>query len=268
MDIDALTAVGIETEDYKKFVDKFKPKKTTDDCYTPLKVYEAIKNWVVKTYDLQGKEIVRPFYPGGDYENYSYPDNCVVIDNPPFSILSKILAFYVEKKIDFFLFSPGLTLFSSNIDVNYIVARCDIRYANGARVNTNFTTNMGESKIWVCPELQQVVRNALKEELKNNVVKYCYPKNVVSSAILNRYSNAGIEIKIGKDECYFTRQLDHQKECGKTIFGAGYLVSDSVVNQLKLYFANGEYDYVWELSDREKNIISSLGGGENGERTN
>ena len=25
--------------DYEGFVDKFKPKKTTDDCYTPAEVY-------------------------------------------------------------------------------------------------------------------------------------------------------------------------------------------------------------------------------------
>ncbi len=33
-------------EDYEGFVEKFKPKKTTDDCYTPEPVYEAIKGGV------------------------------------------------------------------------------------------------------------------------------------------------------------------------------------------------------------------------------
>ena len=28
--------------DYEGFVEKFKPKKTTDDCYTPPAVYEAV----------------------------------------------------------------------------------------------------------------------------------------------------------------------------------------------------------------------------------
>lgn len=45
--------------DYEGFVDKFKPKKTTDDCYTPPNVYEAIKDWVVNEYDLKGYEIDR-----------------------------------------------------------------------------------------------------------------------------------------------------------------------------------------------------------------
>ena len=34
---------------YQKFVDKFKPKKTTDDCYTPPNIYEAVKDYVIKS---------------------------------------------------------------------------------------------------------------------------------------------------------------------------------------------------------------------------
>lgn len=28
--------------EYEAFVDKFKPKKTTDDCYTPPDVYDTV----------------------------------------------------------------------------------------------------------------------------------------------------------------------------------------------------------------------------------
>ena len=56
-----------KSKTYDEFVEKFKPKKTTDDCYTPPAVYEAVKDWVVKEYGLEGKEIVRPFYPGGGF---------------------------------------------------------------------------------------------------------------------------------------------------------------------------------------------------------
>ncbi len=31
---------------YEEFVEKFKPKKTTDDCYTPPIIYDAVLNWV------------------------------------------------------------------------------------------------------------------------------------------------------------------------------------------------------------------------------
>ena len=37
-----------ETEDYKKFTDKFKPKLTTDDCFTPPAVYEVVKDWAAE----------------------------------------------------------------------------------------------------------------------------------------------------------------------------------------------------------------------------
>ena len=90
--------------EYKKFVDKFKPEKTTDDCYTPPNIYEAVKDYVIDKYNLQGLKVLRPFYPGGNYEAEEYPEDCVVIDNPPFSILSKIYDFYLKRNIRFFCF--------------------------------------------------------------------------------------------------------------------------------------------------------------------
>lgn len=100
-------------ESYEEFIEKFKPKKTTDDCYTPPAIYEAVKDWAVKEYGIDPAKIVRPFYPGGDYERFEYPKGCVVLDNPPFSILSKILRFYDERGIAYFLFAPTLTIFSA-----------------------------------------------------------------------------------------------------------------------------------------------------------
>ena len=76
-------------EDYEGFVEKFKPKKTTDDCYTPETVYTAVANWCAKEYSLDKSNFVRPFYPGGDYKLFDYSGK-IVVDNPPFSILSQI----------------------------------------------------------------------------------------------------------------------------------------------------------------------------------
>lgn len=39
---------------YEEFVDKFKPKKTTDDCYTPGTIYEIVKGWAIKEMDWGG----------------------------------------------------------------------------------------------------------------------------------------------------------------------------------------------------------------------
>ena len=93
---------------YEEFVEKFKPKKTTDDCYTPPIVYDAVLDWVRKNI-IGDRPVVRPFYPGGDYKNYDYPEGSVVVDNPPFSIFAKICDFYVARSIPFFLFAPGMT---------------------------------------------------------------------------------------------------------------------------------------------------------------
>ena len=55
--------------DYDGFVEKFKPKKTTDDCYTPPAIYDAVLEHVEQTYGIpDSAPVIRPFYPGGDYE--------------------------------------------------------------------------------------------------------------------------------------------------------------------------------------------------------
>lgn len=89
-------------EDYDGFVAKFKPPKTTDDCYTPQPVYDAVLGWLRENADIEGREIVRPFWPGSDYEHYDYPEGCVVVDNPPFRDLRKCAAFFSLATYPFF----------------------------------------------------------------------------------------------------------------------------------------------------------------------
>lgn len=99
-------------EAYVAFVEKFERKKTTDDCYTPECVYEAVLEWLhEKGINMNKYQVVRPFYPDKDYKLEAYPDSCIVVDNPPFSIISEICRWYSERGIKFFLFAPHLTLF-------------------------------------------------------------------------------------------------------------------------------------------------------------
>jgi len=100
-----------KSKTYEEFVEKFKPKKATDDCYAPPTIYEIVKQWAYNEYGIDPAKVVRPFYPGGDYKAFPYPDGAVVIDNPPFSILASICTFYLEHGIPFFLFAPSLTCF-------------------------------------------------------------------------------------------------------------------------------------------------------------
>ena len=250
---------GERTEEYNEFEEKFKPKLTTDDCYTPEAVYEVVKNWAVKEYGLEGKNVVRPFYPGGDYQNEQYGENDVVIDNPPFSILSEICRFYMEREIPFFLFAPQLTLFSiASGYCNYVVAVCDVIYENGASVITSFVTSEGEFKIITAPDLKRQVEEANEKE-ESNIPSYRYPENLVTSTGLGKYVKNGANIRIRN--ATFIRGLDSQKEDGKIIYGGGFLISDTAAEK-----AAAEKEVIaWELSDRERELIEELNEMEKGD---
>ena len=257
-------------QNYEEFVEKFKPKPThkltTDDCYTPDVIYETVKDWAVKEYNLEGREIVRPFYPGGDYEAYEYPDGCVVIDNPPFSISAEIREFYTGRKIDFFLFAPYLTLFrgARSVDaVNFIVTHNTITYHNGAKVNTAFVTSLGSHFIRTAPELRRLIKEAedknLKEEGKKKprhlYPKYKYPDTVISATLLGKVCS--VDFTLERSECHFICGLDSQKPKKKTIFGGGFLISELKAAELKAAEEKAavEEKIAWELSDRELEII-------------
>ena len=51
---------------YEEFVEKFKPKLTTDDCATPPLVFDAVLHWVCNEYGIDPDRVVRPFWPGLD----------------------------------------------------------------------------------------------------------------------------------------------------------------------------------------------------------
>ena len=148
-------------ETYEEFVAKFNKEapKTTDDCYTPPEIYEVVLEWAKEHLHIGDRPVVRPFYPGGDFENFDYPANCVVVDNPPFSIFAKILKWYNERGIDFFLFAPSLT--SIREGVTFVSVDAVIQYENGARVSTAFVTNMmGNLLCITAPELNENINEA------------------------------------------------------------------------------------------------------------
>lgn len=250
--------------EYEAFVDKFKPKLTTDDCYTPPEVYEAVKKWACAEYGIDPESVVRPFWPGGDYERFDYPDGCVVLDNPPFSILSKICAFYLDCSIPFFLFAPSLTAFSGRnvaLRMNHIICGAEIVYENGAVVRTAFVTSYGGDIVaQTAPELSLAVQDAvdrIKAEKTRSLPKYDYPDNVVTAAMLQRYSKYGIDFKVRRDECAFIAKLDAQAEVKKSIFGGGLLLSSQKAAERAA--AERAAARSWKLSDRELKLIEQLG---------
>ena len=276
-------------DDYEGFVEKFKPKKTTDDCYTPDLVYEAVKDWAVKEYGLEGYEIIRPFWPGADFTEQEYPEDGVVIDNPPFSILSKICEWYLDRGIKFFLFAPSLTaLTGKNIvmRMNHLICDAAITYDNEAVVRTSFVTNMGDPDIVMqtAPSLSEAVNQANDEVQKANkkqLPKYDYPDNIVTAALFQRYCKYGVEIVIKKQDCVRVSKLDSQRAMGKTIFGGGLMLSSRAAAEkvaaekvaaeraatekaatekaaTEKAAAEKAAVYKWELSEREKYIVAGL----------
>ncbi len=207
-----------KSRSYEEFVDKFKPKLTTDDCYTPPAVYGAVLDWARKNIDIEGCRIVRPFYQGGDFENEIYEKNDVVIDNPPFSIITKIVRFYVANNIRFFMFAPHLTVFQAGRFCTSILCCVDIVYENGARVKTDFVTNMlGDIAFMTCPELLKAITDAQNREAAS-LPKYEYPSNVVSAARLGKI--VSVPFVARRDQVRFVSKLDSQKKT-KSIFGGG-----------------------------------------------
>ena len=265
-----MNAVQAKLTDYDGFVEKFKPKLTTDDCYTPPQIYEIIKNWAVEKYGLQGRTILRPFKPSGDYESEEYPKGCVVIDNPPFSILRKIKDFYIANHVDFVLFAPTLTLFSSTDNVvNYVQVNAPIRYHNGAVVNTSLVTNLGDNLIETAPDLRRkIVEVQQKSPIKANAAakKYEYPEHVISSALLDKYVKHVQPFVLKRSEAYFVRTLDSQRASKKAIYGGGFFISSKAVKRLRECLqsplvkgnTDPEQPTKWELSEREKQIIKTL----------
>lgn len=251
-------------ESYEEFVEKFKPKKTTDDCYTPEDVYDVIRNYVIEKYDLQGHPVVRPFWPGGDYENFNYPENCVVIDNPPFSILAQILDFYAEKKIEFFLFAPQLTVMSSaGPRCNIVITGNQIIYENKAVVATSFVTSLGNYKIDVDSTLYRKIQDVVEaENQKMKRLKYSYPAEVLTTTTIQKLAGQGVDLRIREEDCFFIRVLDTQRKQKKSLYGAGFLLSKNATAEKKAAEKKAaEKDKVieWKLSDREREIIEKLG---------
>lgn len=251
-------------DDYDAFVKKFEPKKTTDDCYTPEPVYAAVLEWVREQVDITDCNIVRPFYPGGDYENYDYHADDVVIDNPPFSIISQIVRLYVARGIRFFLFAPHLTLFSIISTATKIISFVDIEYNNGAHVNTDFISNMfGDIEIMTASELKRRIESANKKQTKT-LPKYRYPDNVITVSSFANILRAGIDMKIPRSAAMHILALSSQKAAKKCIFGGGYLVSDAVARELSAKQEAAKQEaakreaIVWELSEQERLVIQEL----------
>jgi len=214
------------TPEYAAFVEKFEPKKTTDDCYTPDNIYATVRDWACARYCIDTASIVRPFWPGNDYERFDYPDDCFVLDNPPFSLISKIVRFYMRHGVRFLLFAPALSLFTApESGANYLCCGITITYANGAKVNTGFITSEGEYLVETVPGLYRALKAADDENRRKKTKKlrkYSMPDCVATAARLGGLSIYGEAFRLRREDAVYLKKLD----CGANLFGGAWLLSE------------------------------------------
>ena len=260
-------------DEYNAFLEKFEQKKTTDDCYTPDNVYQAVAAWVAQRYALDAGCFVRPFFPGGDYQRHHYPEGSVVVDNPPFSIMAEIVDFYLEKRQPFFLFAPALAVFNyiTRQGVSAVCEFADVTYENGASVRTSFLTNMEGQDVAAFSD--HALREAIAEANDANeaamhvaLPRYEYPVEVITAAKLGYLCQYGQDLVIHRHESLLVRTLDAQKDSGKAIYGNGLLLSEQKAAEraaaeraaAERAAAERAAATAWPLSDRERELVRQL----------
>ena len=265
-----------DSEEYMAFISKFAPRISSDDCFTPPKVYDAVLNWVCKRYGVEPECVVRPFYPGGDYERFDY-DGKVVVDNPPFSIFAKICRFYAENNIKFFLFAPSQTQMNKSfvdLRITSIFAIFSVVYDNGASVRTGFVTNLdGCYAAYSAPELRQAIVAAQQAEKKPGLPKYAFPEQVLRASDLQQFALRGIEFGVRFEDCIGISNLDAMRKAKKQLFGGSLLLSQRAAAEraaaeraaeraaAERAAAERANAVVWTLSEAEMAMVSSLGEG-------
>ncbi len=218
-----------KNQSYDEFVEKFKPKKTTDDCYTPPVVYDAVLQWAHRFLPVGDRPVVRPFWPGADYRSFDYPARCVVIDNPPFSCFAEIVNFYVTHDIPFLLFAPAMSSIRSNC--TFVACGVNVTYENGACVNTSFVTNMlGPLICTSAPELYRCVKLADEHNLrsrKKQPRRLVFPDCVLRAATLHTLSRAGVRFAVTRQQGRVVGTACDSRSGGGSEFGNSVLLSDS-----------------------------------------
>ena len=255
--------------DYESYVAKFTENpKTTDDTFTPRDVYEAVLKYVGEVVDLTGKQILRPFYPGGDYRNAEYPEDGIVIDNPPFSIFTEIVKFYTATGIPFFLFGQGKTIMCCVKYCTAVIVTDLLTYENGARIYTNFASNLfGDTIIMTAPRLNDLIFSCPSQNVKANLAQYNYPPELLSFSQMQTICRGGVEFAVKRSECQIVKNLDNHP---KSLFGEHILLSSAKAEEKEsaktLAQDNAERQRlersgmsgVIPLSERERRIVERL----------
>ena len=135
-------------------------------------------------------------------------------------------------------------------------------------MNTSFVSSQGPL-IRSAPDLYRILDEANAANIKAKKAPpkpvYTYPDNVMTSSAVGLFSKYGIEYR--EDIGVSVRAMDAQREVGKAIFGAGYIVPEEAARKAQeavrkaqeavrkaqeaVRKAQKEKSQRWELSMRE-----------------
>lgn len=151
--------------------------------------------------------------------------------------------------------------------VCYVPCGGSVTYENGAEVGTSFVTNLETDLIVrTAPALEAAMRQANDENLgKKQFPKYSYPPEVITSAMVARWCSRGVDFRLLREDAARISALDAQRLEGKGIYGSGFLLSENATRDAETAEREAEavpadgIEHVWELSERERDIIAGLG---------
>lgn len=239
------------------------PRPPTTPIRRPT-VYEAVLQYLREEGKLtDAHTILRPFYPGGDYERAEYPENGIVIDNPPFSMYSKICKFYTARHIPFFLFGPGMTIATVCTYATAVIINTGLVFENGANVRVNFASSLfPDVAIMTAPRLNDLIRACPSQNQKKELPVYETPDELLSVSDLQTICNGGIDFVVRRSECVRVRSLDlHPKRGG--LFGDHFLISKAkakaIAKAIAKAKAKAKRAIHIPLSEREQRIVARLG---------
>ena len=218
--------------DYEAYVAKFADApKTTDDTYTPHDLYEAVLEWLLEKGKITGETpIVRPFYPGGDFESADYPSGCAVIDNPPFSIATKCCKWYTARGIRFFLFCPALTSARMSEFCTLIHIGVPIRFENGASLQISFASNMfGSAAAIAAGDLTQKIEGCKSQKKDTKTIRRIqWPDGIVTVSTMQKIAAGGGTFELDRMSCVFV-----SKAGGEEIYGGMWLSAQAAEAKAK-----------------------------------
>ena len=192
-----------------------------------------------------------------------YPENGIVIDNPPFSIFTKIVRFYSHEKIPFFLFGPGMTIASCCKYCTAVIVAEQIAFDNGAQIRCNFASNLyGDTMITTAPLLGDLLARCQSQKPRNPLPSYQYPDNVLSVSDMQTIARNGEVFSVSRSEAVIIRDLDLHPKAGG-LFGDHLLLSMAKAREkeeVKRRTTEKTHPTIpISLSERERRIIEKLG---------